>query len=333
MPSRFGSLANLTHLKHSSQDDKHSNHSNHSNHSSISPSVSSAPMAPSGSSKRSIISRNDSIAEEHRIQHYQQQQQSQNQQSQSQSQKPPQLNHRHSSSYVPPAQPASPTTNKSSMVGLKRFFRPSKKSSNEHQHHNHSSSHLSTAGGSSTSLRSIGGNGGIGHHNSHSLLSPHVTSGSGSGNATVTSPTFTHDAHNNMIVKPDPKFWDDLEGSLTKKYGKMGKMLGSGAGGSVRLITRDSDGVTFAVKEFVPRRPNESIKEYAKKCTAEFCIGSTLHHPNVIQTLDIISENNQYFEVMEYAPIDFFAVVMSGKMTRSEINCCIKQITLGVAVL
>ncbi|GME87416.1 unnamed protein product [Ambrosiozyma monospora] len=36
---------------------------------------------------------------------------------------------------------------------------------------------------------------------------------------------------------------------------------------------------------------------------------------------------------MEYAPIDFFAVVMSGKMTRSEINCCIKQITLGVAYL
>ncbi|OXT09838.1 hypothetical protein B9K06_27095, partial [Bacillus sp. OG2] len=36
---------------------------------------------------------------------------------------------------------------------------------------------------------------------------------------------------------------------------------------------------------------------------------------------------------MEYAPIDFFAVVMSGQMTRSEINCCFKQITLGVSYL
>lgn len=180
----------------------------------------------------------------------------------------------------------------SSMVQLRKFFRPMRKRSH---------------GSGSSTPRTVS----------------HVSTG----------PTFTHDAHNNMIVKTDRKFWDNLEGSLTKKYGKMGKMLGSGAGGSVRLITRESDHVTFAVKEFVPRRAHESVKEYAKKCTAEFCIGSTLHHPNVIKTLDIISENNHYYEVMEYAPVDFFSVVMSGKMARSEINCCLKQITLGVNYL
>lgn len=197
----------------------------------------------------------------------------------------------------------------SSMVQLKKFFRPARKLSNDSISHNASSTHLS--------------------------MSP--TPGSQkkrpASPSTPSMPTFTHDANNNMIVKTDPKFWDDLEGSVAKKYGKLGKILGSGAGGSVRLLVRESDGVTFAVKEFVPRRPNESIKEYAKKCTAEFCIGSTLHHPNVIQTLDIINENNHFYEVMEYAPIDFFAVVMSGKMTRSEINCCLKQITFGVSYL
>lgn len=35
---------------------------------------------------------------------------------------------------------------------------------------------------------------------------------------------------------------------LESKYGKFGKVLGSGAGGSVRLLKRGSDGVTFAVK-------------------------------------------------------------------------------------
>lgn len=123
------------------------------------------------------------------------------------------------------------------------------------------------------------------------------------------------------------------DGVLVQKYGKLGKILGSGAGGSVRLLTRPSDGVTFAVKEFRPRKPNEQMKDYAKKCTAEFCIGSTLHHPNIIQTLDIAHENGHYFEVMEYCPIDFFAVVMSGKMTRGEINCCLRQITEGVKYL
>ncbi|CAM9010412.1 unnamed protein product [Wickerhamomyces anomalus] len=123
------------------------------------------------------------------------------------------------------------------------------------------------------------------------------------------------------------------DGILVQKYGKLGKILGSGAGGSVRLLTRPSDGLTFAVKEFRPRKSGEQLKDYAKKCTAEFCIGSTLHHPNIIKTLDIAHENGHYFEVMEYCPIDFFAVVMSGKMTRGEINCCLRQITEGVKYL
>lgn len=98
---------------------------------------------------------------------------------------------------------------------------------------------------------------------------------------------------------------------------------------------RPTDGATFAVKEFRPRKPNESVKDYAKKCTAEFCIGSTLHHPNVIETVDVFSDSkqNKYYEVMEYCPIDFFAVVMTGKMSRGEINCCLKQLTEGVKYL
>lgn len=122
---------------------------------------------------------------------------------------------------------------------------------------------------------------------------------------------------------------------LAQKYGKLGKLLGSGAGGSVKVLVRPTDGATFAVKEFRPRKPNESVKDYAKKCTAEFCIGSTLHHPNVIETVDVFSDSkqNKYYEVMEYCPIDFFAVVMTGKMSRGEINCCLKQLTEGVKYL
>lgn len=123
------------------------------------------------------------------------------------------------------------------------------------------------------------------------------------------------------------------ESPLTKKYGKVEKELGLGAGGSVRLIVRPLDGKTFAVKEFRPRRNTESFKDYTKKCTAEYCIGLTLTHPNIVKTIDIIHENNRYYEVMEYAPIDFFAVVMSGEMSRQEINCCLKQILEGVNYL
>lgn len=118
-----------------------------------------------------------------------------------------------------------------------------------------------------------------------------------------------------------------------KKYGKLGRVLGSGAGGSVRIMKRASDNTVFAVKEFRPRHPNETERDYAKKVTAEFCIGSTLHHPNIIETLDIIKDGGKYYEVMEYCPYDFFAIVMTGKMSRAEIGCCFKQILAGVAYL
>jgi len=105
--------------------------------------------------------------------------------------------------------------------------------------------------------------------------------------------------------------FDDSHG-LTSKYGKFGKVLGAGAGGSVRLMKR-SDNTVFAVKEFRARHSYETEKEYAKKVTAEFCIGSALHHGNIIETLDIIHEKGKWYEVMEYAPYDLFAIVMTGK--------------------
>jgi serine/threonine protein kinase len=120
---------------------------------------------------------------------------------------------------------------------------------------------------------------------------------------------------------------------LEQKYGKFGKVLGSGAGGSVRLLKRSNDGVTFAVKQFRDRHSYESEKEYAKKVTAEFCIGSTLHHGNIIETLDIIHEKGKWYEVMEYAPFDLFAIVMTGKMSREEVACSFLQIFAGVTYL
>lgn len=64
--------------------------------------------------------------------------------------------------------------------------------------------------------------------------------------------------------------------NLQKKYGKWGKVLGSGAGGTVRLIQRNRESPIYAVKQFRPRRRGEPEKDYLKKVTAEFCIGSML---------------------------------------------------------
>ncbi|KAH7340233.1 kinase-like domain-containing protein, partial [Rhizoctonia solani] len=122
---------------------------------------------------------------------------------------------------------------------------------------------------------------------------------------------------------------------LSKKYGKWGKVLGSGAGGTVRLIkaSTKNGGAVYAVKEFRPRRQGETEREYQKKVTAEFCVGSTLKHINIIHTVDIVSDHGHYYEVMEYAPYDLFSVVMSGRMQRPEIYCVFRQICDAVDYL
>ncbi|KAK4466167.1 putative nitrogen permease reactivator protein [Cladorrhinum samala] len=126
-------------------------------------------------------------------------------------------------------------------------------------------------------------------------------------------------------------FGDDH--GLSSKYGKLGKVLGAGAGGSVRLMKRAEDATVFAVKEFRPRHSYETEKEYVKKLTAEYCMGSTLHHGNIIETLDIVQEKGRWYEVMEYAPYDLFAIVMTGKMSKEEVTCCFLQILSGVTYL
>ena len=145
--------------------------------------------------------------------------------------------------------------------------------------------------------------------------------------------------NNNSGIKTPPHqqvtanvpFADDH--GLQTKWGKFGKVLGSGAGGSVKLMKRSSDGLTFAVKQFRDRHSYETEREYNKKVTAEFCIGSTLHHGNIIETLDIVHEKGHWYEVMEYAPFDLFAIVMTGKMSREEVACSFLQIVSGVTFL
>ncbi|WRT70528.1 uncharacterized protein IL334_007526 [Kwoniella shivajii] len=138
-----------------------------------------------------------------------------------------------------------------------------------------------------------------------------------------------------VVALTHPSLHEATHAHLSKKYGKWGKVLGSGAGGTVRLIKANSKsgGSTYAVKEFRPRRQGESEKEYQRKVTAEFCVGVTLRHINVIETVDIVNDHGHFYEVMEYAPYDLFSVVMSGKMARPEIYCVFRQIIDGVNYL
>ncbi|SCU87778.1 LADA_0E06106g1_1 [Lachancea dasiensis] len=119
---------------------------------------------------------------------------------------------------------------------------------------------------------------------------------------------------------------------LIEKYGTPGKLIGEGASGSVSVV-ESTDGKMYAVKRFRARGSRESQIGYSKKVTSEFCIGSTLHHCNIIDTLDMLQEGSNFLVVMEFCPYDFFTLVMSNLMSKAEVACYFRQICNGVNYL
>jgi protein-serine/threonine kinase len=125
--------------------------------------------------------------------------------------------------------------------------------------------------------------------------------------------------------------------TLVQKYGKCQEVVGRGAFGIVRVAHKtDSKDPKreqlYAVKEF-KQRPGESSKKYQKRLTAEFCISSSMAHPNVINTLDLLQdEKGIYCEVMEYCSGgDLYTLVLSaGQLEVTEADCFFKQLMRGV---
>ncbi|KAI9661604.1 MAG: serine/threonine-protein kinase HAL4/sat4 [Bathelium mastoideum] len=125
--------------------------------------------------------------------------------------------------------------------------------------------------------------------------------------------------------------------SLVEKYGKCQEIIGRGAFGVVRKAHKSDPKDSrfeqlYAVKEF-RRRPQESEKKYSKRLNSEFCISSSLRHPNIIHTLDLLKDaKGDYCEVMEYvAGGDLYTLVLAaGKLEVTEADCYFKQLMRGV---
>lgn len=135
----------------------------------------------------------------------------------------------------------------------------------------------------------------------------------------------------------DQKGGPNHTANLVDKYGKCQEVVGRGAFGVVRVSHKQDPNnadkeLLYAVKEF-RRRPQETAKKYQKRLTSEFCISSSLRHPNVIHTLDLLQDaKGDYCEVMEYcAGGDLYSLILAaGQLQVVEADCFFKQLMRGV---
>lgn len=135
----------------------------------------------------------------------------------------------------------------------------------------------------------------------------------------------------------DKKGGPNTTAGLVEKYGKCQEIVGRGAFGIVRISHKPDPKdaraeLLYAVKEF-RKRPQETSRKYQKRLTSEFCISSSLRHPNIIHTLDLLQDaKGDYCEVMEYcAGGDLYTLVLAaGSLQVPEADCFFKQLMRGV---
>lgn len=140
-------------------------------------------------------------------------------------------------------------------------------------------------------------------------------------------------------VLPMPSHYNDSL-SFAEKYGSCKEILGKGAFGVVRICHKkvpDNPKIEklYAVKEF-KRKATEPQDKFNKRLTSEFCISSSLHHVNIVDTLDLFQDaNGDYCEVMEYcAGGDLFTLIIAaGKLEYMEADCFFKQLIRGVVYM
>lgn len=127
---------------------------------------------------------------------------------------------------------------------------------------------------------------------------------------------------------------------LAQKYGKCGDVLGWGAFGTVRISYKideknPSNKQVFAVKEH-KQLEGESEESYRKRLLAEFHISSSLHHQNILATLDLLQDDKGVkCQIMEYFPgEDLHSLVLhAGALEETEADCFFKQLIQGVVYM
>jgi serine/threonine protein kinase len=113
-----------------------------------------------------------------------------------------------------------------------------------------------------------------------------------------------------------------------------GKVAGKGA---TSTVTRtECNGKAVALKLFQRGRTDESDTDFKRRIDVEFEIASSLHHPNVVKTMELVWDEGKHnwAETMEWCGGgDLYSIIKNGSMTTIEQNCCFKQLVRGVAYM
>ncbi|KAI8343404.1 serine threonine-protein kinase hal4 sat4, partial [Chlamydoabsidia padenii] len=91
----------------------------------------------------------------------------------------------------------------------------------------------------------------------------------------------------------------------------------------------------YAVKIFKKVKRTEHHGKYMKRLISEYCIASSINHPNIVKTWDLITDvSNRYCIVMEFCSGgDLYHAIKKNRVTWTKMNSYFKQLLLGLDYL
>lgn len=121
--------------------------------------------------------------------------------------------------------------------------------------------------------------------------------------------------------------------SIKDKY-KIGKVLGKGSFGSVRLCLHRKANIKCAIK-MITKESIDKQKIMHDLMMNELNVLETVSHPNILSVFELLHDDKFYFIVSEYMKhgelYDF--IVERGFISENEVKCIVKQLFLAINYL
>lgn len=99
------------------------------------------------------------------------------------------------------------------------------------------------------------------------------------------------------------------------------------------LWLQRTDHKQVAVKKFRKPVAGENKDDHVARILVEFLIGKRLRHDNIVRVHELINQQGQWFQVMEFLPVELFHLVESRQLRLDEMSSIFGQIASGMAYL
>lgn len=118
-----------------------------------------------------------------------------------------------------------------------------------------------------------------------------------------------------------------------RKYKIVDFNIGNGRHGCVFLVKEINSNKLYACKKFV-QRLRHTREYFVKRLHGEYCISNHLVHKNIVNVIELVEYNNDWFSILEYCSNgNLYDICNKQRLTMNQIERYFKQLMTGLSYI